>query len=156
MGRSRDISDIALDASAIVRGDAFKLLDRIPDKSIKLVLSSPPYNIGKSYERGLFESQDDYIAWMKKFIQTRLAWMEKQFPPLPKLTVGTGTGARMSLSAPAGEIYFTLDGSDPRASGGEVARTARLYREPVTLADGSKIFARVRQENRWSGPVLVP
>ena len=31
----------------------------------------------------------------------------------------------LGLSAAAGEIYYTLDGSDPRASGGEVAPAAQ-------------------------------
>lgn len=56
-------------SSAIVEGDAFELLDKIPDKSVKLVLSSPPYNIGKAYERGLFKTQNDYRVWMRRFIR---------------------------------------------------------------------------------------
>jgi adenine-specific DNA-methyltransferase len=56
-------------SSAILNGDAFELLDDVPDGSVKLVLSSPPYNIGKSYERGLFKTQDDYRIWMQGFIE---------------------------------------------------------------------------------------
>lgn len=56
-------------ASTIIEGDAFSLLDQLPDRSVKLVLSSPPYNIGKSYERDLFKSQDDYREWMREFIR---------------------------------------------------------------------------------------
>jgi adenine-specific DNA-methyltransferase len=55
--------------SLILEGDAFKLLDKIPDGSIKLILSSPPYNIGKAYERGLFKSQEEYRVWMKRLIR---------------------------------------------------------------------------------------
>lgn len=69
MTPGNDASDSTIKASAIFEGDAFKLLDNIPDGSVKLVLSSPPYNIGKAYERGLFKSQDDYRAWMKRFIR---------------------------------------------------------------------------------------
>jgi adenine-specific DNA-methyltransferase len=36
---------------AIFRGDALELLDSIPGGSIGLTLTSPPYNIGKKYEK---------------------------------------------------------------------------------------------------------
>jgi adenine-specific DNA-methyltransferase len=34
-------------------GDCLKLLETIPDSSLKLVVTSPPYNIGKEYEKRL-------------------------------------------------------------------------------------------------------
>lgn len=58
----------SLDAGAIYQGDASELIERIPDQSVSLVLSSPPYNIGKSYERGMFKSLEDYIKWMDELI----------------------------------------------------------------------------------------
>lgn len=69
MSRLRKPGQLEFEASTILNGDAFALLDQIPDGSVKLVLSSPPYNIGKSYERGLFKSQDEYRVWMKRFIK---------------------------------------------------------------------------------------
>src|SRR5690242_10629641 len=33
------------------RGDCLHLLHKIPDKSASLVVTSPPYNIGKAYEK---------------------------------------------------------------------------------------------------------
>jgi adenine-specific DNA-methyltransferase len=63
---------LSIDTSAIFQGDAFALLDRIPDESIKLVLTSPPYNIGKSYERGMFSSLQDYTDWMHELIKKLL------------------------------------------------------------------------------------
>ena len=89
---------------------------------------------------------------MKKFIQTRVDWIEKQFPPLPKLSLkGDKTAA---LSAPSGEIFYTLDGRDPRAPGGGVSTTAQSYKGPFALMPGTKVFARVRDESRWSGMLL--
>lgn len=41
-------------------GDAFKEARRLADESVQLVVTSPPYNIGKSYERR--QSLEDYIA----------------------------------------------------------------------------------------------
>lgn len=34
-------------------GDCIKLLNKIPDETLKLVITSPPYNIGKEYEKRL-------------------------------------------------------------------------------------------------------
>lgn len=46
--------DFSLDKRLVVYpGDCLDLLKRIPDASIQLVVTSPPYNIGKEYERQL-------------------------------------------------------------------------------------------------------
>ncbi|MHC4355627.1 MAG: hypothetical protein ACYTE3_19510 [Planctomycetota bacterium] len=34
-------------------GDCLELLQRIPDESMQLIVTSPPYNIGKEYEKKL-------------------------------------------------------------------------------------------------------
>jgi len=47
-------------------GDCLDLLARIPSGSINLIVTSPPYNIGKSYERRT--SLDDYLKWQKRII----------------------------------------------------------------------------------------
>ena len=42
-------------------GDSLSLLTRVPDQSVQLVLTSPPYNIGKPYE--VRRSVDEYVDW---------------------------------------------------------------------------------------------
>ena len=37
----------------LYQGDCLKLLSTIPDESLQLIVTSPPYNIGKEYERKL-------------------------------------------------------------------------------------------------------
>jgi adenine-specific DNA-methyltransferase len=37
----------------VYHGDCLKLLSTIPDESLQLIVTSPPYNIGKEYERRL-------------------------------------------------------------------------------------------------------
>lgn len=47
-------------------GDCMNLLRGIPDESVRLIVTSPPYNLGKSYERkGDF---DKYLAWQDEVI----------------------------------------------------------------------------------------
>jgi adenine-specific DNA-methyltransferase len=49
------ISDIFSESEHIVicPGDCLRLLKTIPDESIQLIVTSPPYNIGKEYEKKL-------------------------------------------------------------------------------------------------------
>jgi hypothetical protein len=80
---------------------------------------NPNYFVGSSYA--------EEVAWMKKFIQTRLDWMEKQFVPAPKASIKSQGQSRVAeLSASDGEIYFTLNGSDPRTSGGNLRKRLRF------------------------------
>ena len=108
---------------------------------------NPNYFVGATYE--------EEVAWMKKFIEARLDWIEKQFLPVPKISIKSDLGKQaMSLSAAVGEIYFTLDGADPRASGGGVAGGAQSYQAPMPLKPGARVFARIRHEDRWSAPAV--
>lgn len=49
----------------LLRGDCLKVMDHVPDESCRLVITSPPYNIGKQYERGKRRTLDEYISWLK-------------------------------------------------------------------------------------------
>ena len=100
-----------------------------------------------------FSSYEEEVGWLKKFAELRLSWMEQQFPPVPTLSVGS-EGARLALSARTGAVYYTLDGTDPRARGGEPAQSAHPYQAEVRPSVGAKLFARTREGGRWSGPLL--
>jgi len=50
----------------LYEGDCLKLLREIPDKSIKLVVTSPPYNLGKPYETRL--DIDEYLNQQQRVI----------------------------------------------------------------------------------------
>lgn len=49
------------------RGDCMDLLRSIPDKAASLVVTSPPYNIGKEYEKR--RAVQAYIDWQEKTIK---------------------------------------------------------------------------------------
>ena len=53
--RNHNISEMFSSSESIVvyLGDCLDLLKSIPDESIQLVVTSPPYNIGKEYEKKL-------------------------------------------------------------------------------------------------------
>lgn len=52
----------------VIEGDAFEILDRVADGSCKLIVTSPPYNIGKEYERDERLSLLEYVRWLNKII----------------------------------------------------------------------------------------
>lgn len=54
----------------IVEGDAVEKLEAVKDGSCKLVITSPPYNIGKEYERDRRLSLREYLRWLDKIIGT--------------------------------------------------------------------------------------
>ncbi|MGJ8695854.1 MAG: lamin tail domain-containing protein [Verrucomicrobiaceae bacterium] len=58
----------------------------------------------------------------------------------------------LSMTSPnGGTIYFTLDGSDPRQLGGNVATTAQSYSSPATLTQGTiTVKSRARNGSTWS------
>jgi adenine-specific DNA-methyltransferase len=48
-------------------GNCLNLLSQIPDKLVKLIVTSPPYNLGKPYEKRL--NLDEYLAQQKQVIE---------------------------------------------------------------------------------------
>ena len=40
-------------SSVILAGDSAETLKAVPDESIKLIITSPPYNLGKAYKHKL-------------------------------------------------------------------------------------------------------
>ena len=63
-------------------------------------------------------------------------------------------GFRLELTQPAGqqgEIYYTLDGSDPRVPvSGQVAASAMIYTSPVSISDYTVVKSRLRDGAQWS------
>jgi adenine-specific DNA-methyltransferase len=61
-------SSFSQDADAtIFNGSCQDLLQEIPDASVQLVVTSPPYNIGKSYEKVI--SLETYVAQQEEIIR---------------------------------------------------------------------------------------
>ena len=79
------ISNIFTPESDLIlhQGDCMELLQQLPDRSVKLIVTSPPYNLGKEYESKL--SVEDYIAQQRNVIQEciRILHPKRHFPALP-------------------------------------------------------------------------
>jgi hypothetical protein len=60
------------------------------------------------------------------------------------------------MSCQVGKIYYTLDGSDPRLSGGSISTNALEYTAPIAIAKQTRLTARVRSDYAlWSAPAIV-
>lgn len=55
-------------AFELLLGDALEQMNRLRPQRYNLVVSSPPYNIGKPYERGDHRSLEEYVAWQDAVI----------------------------------------------------------------------------------------
>ncbi|MSU36590.1 MAG: hypothetical protein EXS36_16120 [Pedosphaera sp.] len=77
--------------------------------------------------------------------------METNFLARPDILERSGqliSSAPVSIAAPPGAtIYFTLDGTDPRALHGEIASNASIYRVPITILKETRLVARSRDMN---------
>lgn len=67
--------------AVIYHGNCLNLLEQIPDKSVQLVITSPPYNIGKTYEKKLnlqtyYEQQKEVIEQCERVLsdQGSICW----------------------------------------------------------------------------------
>jgi hypothetical protein len=61
------------------------------------------------------------------------------------------SGFSLTMSAPAGAIWFTVDGSDPRAIGGGISPTARQYTgTAINITGGITVRARALSGGQWS------
>lgn len=50
----------------IAEGDSAKILKKVPDETFKLIITSPPYNLGKEYE--LESELDDYLTKLEPIV----------------------------------------------------------------------------------------
>jgi hypothetical protein len=102
------------------------------------------------------------ISEMKKWTTGRYLWLENQFVRGPNLNHPGGTvepGFILAMSAPAGTIYYTLDGTDPRAPGGGLSPSARVFSGGIVVDSNASVFARARNNSAiypWSPPTVRP
>ena len=105
------------------------------------------------------------VRVLKNWLRTRVGWIDRQYtakprfssnaPNLPPGIVNVGDGFSFQGS---GTIFYTTDGSDPRATGGDPSPEAlsATAGEPVEITGTTTITARARAGTgltAWSGPV---
>ncbi len=59
-------------------------------------------------------------------------------------------GFQLTMTAPAGTIYYSRDGSDPRLLGGAIAPGALTFTGPIPITESVTIKSRVWDGSAWS------
>ncbi len=102
---------------------------------------------------------------MKDWLAARTTWIDGQFTRQPVIVRPPGpvaAGVTTAISVPPGStVYYTTDGSDPRAEGGGFAPSALVYSgTPVSIPSTLRLRARAWRAGsyavpatNWSGPV---
>lgn len=86
------------------------------------------------------------MAHLKSWLGQRARWIDTQFIPAP---TAVAAGGGIELVPPAGaQIVYTLDGSDPRALGGEPAPNAVFSPGRVTVPATANLHARSYRADR--------
>jgi hypothetical protein len=105
---------------------------------------APNYFVGTNYAHE--------VTWMKEWMAKRLSWIDAQFVRAPAATV-TNDATMLAFTGPTpSEIFYTINGIDPRERGGAVAEAAKRYENPIRLNPGDRVWARRCVKNRWSAP----
>ena len=107
---------------------------------------------------------------MKDWLTTRVNWIDSQWLSRPTFDIAgpvVTPGTTVTLSSPAGQVYYTTDGTDPRAPGGGVSGGAVPAAGAIAIDQYTKITARVFLDNHgpttqgyipsgddWSAPVV--
>ena len=103
---------------------------------------------------------DAEIVWMSGWLEDRVAWMDGQLIGLPSGPDFSSDGGFIDpgfeltiTSEGEGQIYYTLDGSDPKGPRAVLGEAALLYEAPIVLSENTQVIARVRSGPEfWSPP----
>ena len=110
---------------------------------------------------------EGHVTWMKAWVSGRLTWMDGAIsieygarPPIYRVNGSAkdnggnvDPGSSLSIVLPdgaSGTVYYTIDGTDPRLRGGDIAPGAKTFEEPITLDRSTRIKARTYDGNNWS------
>ena len=95
------------------------------------------------------------VDHLKNWVTQRADWIDTQFTDPPTLQ-GSGTvaaNATVVAQPQEGTLYYTIDGSDPRLSGGGISGSALTTASGIVIPQTRTIIARTRLGSDWSGPV---
>ncbi|HUS35412.1 MAG TPA: CotH kinase family protein [Verrucomicrobiae bacterium] len=137
----------------------FTLIDRFADE----VREAQPREQARWNLHPRGDTYQSEVDWMKRWLSDRMDFIDRQLTQPPTLSQVGGeveAGFKLTLNAAEGStVYYTLDGSDPRRTQGDVSPVAEMYSEPITIDRDMRLKVRARNpETRQVGgpPVSTP
>jgi len=97
------------------------------------------------------------ISHLKGWLKARSEWIDTRFFRPPTFSQNGGvvaSGFQLTMTASQGGVYFTTDGSDPRASGGTPA-AGSTNGSMVTLNETTTVTARAYDGAQWGAPTTA-
>jgi hypothetical protein len=96
------------------------------------------------------------VATLKTWLQDRGAAFDAQFTQPAIFSQSGGNvpaGFALTITAAAGDIYYTTNGTDPRAVGGSA--TGALYSGAIPITANTTVIARVKNGSAWSEKTIA-
>ncbi|MDA7888765.1 CotH kinase family protein, partial [Akkermansiaceae bacterium] len=97
------------------------------------------------------------ISHLKGWLKARSEWIDTRFFSPPTFSQNGGIvadGFQLNMTVSQGGVYYTTDGSDPRAPGGAPAGGA-INGGMVTLNETTTVTARAYDGAQWGAPTIA-
>ncbi|WP_439515304.1 DNA-methyltransferase [Oceanibaculum nanhaiense] len=95
-------------AAELLHGDVIEQLSAISRESCSLIVSSPPYNIRKSYERNDRRTYDEYISWQREVVKETVEKLTPDGSVCWQVGTYVSDGEIFPLDIPFVEIFRSL------------------------------------------------
>ncbi|HXJ57646.1 MAG TPA: lamin tail domain-containing protein [Verrucomicrobiae bacterium] len=135
---------------AIIDRMVSELQEAQPREQAKWGFRAPPRGVNGT-GIGTYATE---VIWLKTWLSNRLDFMDTNFLAQPRFNVESGpvpSGYNLELTAQGPlsgtQIYYQLDGSDPRLLDGGISPTASLYSGPIPITRNTRVLARAYNPN---------
>ncbi|MCC7377646.1 MAG: CotH kinase family protein [Verrucomicrobiales bacterium] len=96
--------------------------------------------------------EEDYLPKRSEIVLFQM-WRQGFVSDVSVPRLKPGSQARLAFDAAQGEIWYTLDGEDPRQVGGKPSPSAKSFNAEVPLTTKAAVTARCRFKDEW-GPLV--
>lgn len=118
-------------------------------------LQEPAHNTIDDFDAVVAEKLNNYFPFRTGIVLSQLRsaglYPNTDAPSFNQHGGQVASGFDLTISAPSGTLYYTLDGTDPRISGGAINPAAIEYTgTPVDITAATTVQARVLNGGTWS------
>ncbi len=106
-----------------------------------------------SYPGGGSGAFEELRNWVRTRVPNVRRQLTQPYLPRPIFSQAGGevvAGFSLVITAPTGTVYYTVDGTDPRAPGGGVSSTAQAYTAPIIIEKTVHVIARAFDGTVWT------